>query len=335
MSIISFQNHVVGLAYIVLWTICLFGNGCVIYIFMKTKSLRTPTNMFIVNLAVSDLCMMTTQGPPVTFNAFVQRYWMFGEIGCKVYALTGGVFGTISILSMVVIGYDRYNVICKGFSGVKITPTKAVGIILCLWLYSTAVCVPPFFGWGGYAAEGTLITCSYDYLTQDWNHRSFMLYAFIFNYCVPMIMVISFYTQIVKAVVKHESALKAQAKKMNVDSLRSGEQQGDSAEIKIYLLLDQESSKGIQLRVAITNVMLWICIWSPYAIVVMTGCFGNMNLITPMVAALPSFLAKTASCLNPLVYAISHPKYREALSKEIPCLGIGPKLKGTVSNSKA
>ena len=32
---------------------------------------------------------------------------------------------------------------------------------------------------------------------------------------------IFFYTQIVKAVVMHEAALKAQAKKMNVDSLRS------------------------------------------------------------------------------------------------------------------
>ena len=36
-----------------------------------------------------------------------------------------------------------------------------------------------------------------------------------------MTIMIFFYTQIVKAVVMHEAALKAQAKKMNVDSLRS------------------------------------------------------------------------------------------------------------------
>ena len=36
----------------------------------------------------------------------------------------------------------------------------------------------------------------------------------------------------------------------------------------------------------------------------------------------PSFIAKTASCLNPIVYAMSHPKYREALTKELPCLGV-------------
>jgi len=43
-----------------------------------------------------------------------------------VYAMLGGIFGTISILSMVVIGYDRYNVICKGFNGVKITAGKVI-----------------------------------------------------------------------------------------------------------------------------------------------------------------------------------------------------------------
>lgn len=71
--------------------------------------------------------------------------------------------------------------------------------------------------------EGLYITCSYDYLSEDWNHKSFILYAFIFNYVVPMLFVIFFYSQIVVAVVSHEKALKAQAKKMNVDSLRSGQ----------------------------------------------------------------------------------------------------------------
>ncbi len=33
---------------------------------------RTPSNMFVVNLAVSDCIMMTTMGPPVTINAFTK-----------------------------------------------------------------------------------------------------------------------------------------------------------------------------------------------------------------------------------------------------------------------
>jgi r-opsin len=70
-------------------------------------------------------------------------------------------------------------------------------------------------------SEGLLITCSYDYLTDDWNHKSFILYAFICNYVMPMSAVVFFYSQIVKAVVSHEASLKKQAAKMNVDSLRS------------------------------------------------------------------------------------------------------------------
>ena len=212
--------------------------------------------------------------------------------------------------------------------------------------------MPPFLGWGAYAPEGLLVTCSYDYLKQEWNELTFMYYAFAFNYTVPMLTVIFFYIQIVKAVVAHEAAMKAQAKKMNVDSLKSNQKDNEaSAEVKIA-------------KVAITNVLLWIVTWTPYAIVAMIGVFGNQMLITPLVAQLPSFLgikelfaelqkctynytdtkisnnltpklsddmyiklllyaAKTSSCLNPIVFAISHPKFREAIAKEIPCLGIG------------
>ncbi len=44
--------------------------------------------------------------------------------------------------------------------------------------------------------------------------------------------------------------------------------------------------------------------------------------------------AKVASALNPLVYAISHPKYREALAREIPCLGIGKFIQNPTFGTK-
>ena len=38
-----------------------------------------------------------------------------------------------------------------------------------------------------------------------------------------------------------------------------------------------------------------------------------------------TFAAKTACCINPIVYAVSHPKFRDAMAKELPCFGIGEK----------
>ena len=76
-----FINHIFGICYIFLWIVNLVGNGSVCYIFLKVKSLRTPSNMFVVNLAFSDMLMMITQAPPVIVNAFSQKYWMWGVLG--------------------------------------------------------------------------------------------------------------------------------------------------------------------------------------------------------------------------------------------------------------
>jgi len=313
-----FVQHIGGICYLILTALSIFGNGLVMYIFLKCKNLRSPTNMFIVNLAFSDFMMMFTQGFPVGIGMFMSPIWPFGALACKVYACLGSIFGVASIVTMLVIGFDRYNVIVKGFSGTKITAGKAFCILSLIWIYVTLISIPPFLGWGGYASEGVLVTCTYDYLKDDWNHKSFMLYAFIVNYCCPLFVISYYYSHIVKAVVSHERALKAQAKKMNVESLRGKEDKdGDSAEFKIA-------------KVAITNVMLWFAIWTPYATVTMIGQFGNRDLVSPLVSQLPAFLAKTASVINPFVFAVSHPKYREALAIEVPCLGIGnaPKSSG-------
>jgi len=310
-------NHVVGICFFFLWIVNFFGNGSVCYIFLKVKNLRTPSNMFVVNLAFSDLCMMTTMGLPVIINSFTQRYWMWGAFGCRLYGCLGAIFGTCSILTMVVIGYDRYNVIVKGFSGKKITPGMAFIILTLIWTYAVVICSTPFLGWGDYMVEGLLITCSYDFLSPGLNERTFILFAYIFNYFTPLLLISVFYYSIVKAVVAHEAALKAQAKKMNVDSLRSaGKDNEESAEVKIA-------------KVAITNVLLWFTIWTPYAAISALPALGYQSALTPLLSQLPSFMAKTASCINPIVYAVSHPKFREAMAKELPCFGIGEKPKGS------
>ena len=36
---------------------------------------------------------MTTMGPTVTINVLIQRYWIWGALGCKLYGMTGAVCG--------------------------------------------------------------------------------------------------------------------------------------------------------------------------------------------------------------------------------------------------
>ena len=101
-------------------------------------------------------------------------------------------------MSMVVIGYDRYNVIVKGFSGKKISPGMAASILGVIWGYSVLICCAPFAGWGDYMAEGLLLTCTYDFLSPGVNERTFVLFAYIFNYFFPLFLIGTFYYSIVK-----------------------------------------------------------------------------------------------------------------------------------------
>ena len=131
------------------------------------------------------------------------------------------------------------------------------------------------------------------------NNKTHILAAFTCNFVFPVFIIVGCYYFIVRAVFQHEDELRQQAKKMNVTSLRSNsEQQAVSAEIRIA-------------KVAIINVSLWIIAWSPFAIVCLIGTWGDTSRITPLINELPCILSKTACVYNPIIYGLSHPKYRE------------------------
>ena len=59
----------------------------------RTRTLRTPSNMMVVALALSDFIMICTMAPPLFINVFMGKYWAFGPLMCKLYGFLGGVFG--------------------------------------------------------------------------------------------------------------------------------------------------------------------------------------------------------------------------------------------------
>ncbi len=131
------------------------------------------------------------------------------------------------------------------------------------------------------------------------NNRTHILGCFIAVYVIPVIIIASCYYFIVQAVFHHEDELRQQAKKMNVTSLRSNdEQQAVSAEIRAA-------------KIAIMNVTVWMMAWTPFAVVCLLGTWGDSSKITPLICELPVILAKTSCAYNPIIYALSHPKYRE------------------------
>ncbi|CAK9794743.1 unnamed protein product [Anthophora plagiata] len=301
-------HKILGLVMIILGIMGWCGNGVVVYVFLMSPSLRTPSNLLVVNLAFSDFIMMGFMCPPMVICCFHET-WVLGPLMCDIYAMVGSLCGCASIWTMTAIALDRYNVIVKGMSGTPLTIKRAIFQILGIWSFGLIWTILPLVGWNRYVPEGNMTACGTDYLTQDWGSKSYILVYSFFVYYTPLFTIIYSYYHIVSAVAAHEKAMREQAKKMNVASLRSGENQGASAEAKLA-------------KVALTTISLWFMAWTPYLVINYIGIF-NRSLITPLFTIWGSLFAKANAIYNPIVYGISHPKYRAALKEKLPFLVCG------------
>lgn len=296
-----------SLIYFMLFVMSVVGNGCVVWIFTTSKVLRTPSNMFVINLAIFDL-VMAVEIPLLIINSFLQRIWGW-ELGCNIYALLGSVSGIGQAISNACIAYDRYRTISCPIDG-RLTGMQAGLIIAFTWFWTMPFSILPLNGtWGKYVAEGYLTTCSFDFLSDNSDTRVFVASIFSWSYAFPLLLIIYFYSQLIRSIRQHEKMLRDQAKKMNVKSLVSNQDKERSVEVRIA-------------KVAFTIFFLFLCAWTPYAVVAIIGAFGNVELLTPHVAMLPAVFAKSVSCIDPWIYAINHPRYRQELQKRCKWMGI-------------
>ncbi|CRK95672.1 CLUMA_CG009130, isoform A [Clunio marinus] len=292
------------------------GNGIVVWIFSTTKTLRSPSNMFIVNLAIFDLCMMLEM-PMLLYNSGYQRI-IGGDLACTIYSVFGSFSGIGGSATNAAIAYDRYKAISSPLDG-KMNKGQAFAIIIITWLWTMPFTILPALKiWGRYIPEGFLTTCSFDFLTDDEDTRVFVACIFVWAYCIPMILIMTFYSKLFSHVKAHEKMLRDQARRMNVQSLSANK---------------DDAAQTVEIRIAkacFTIFFLFVCAWTPYAIVALIGAFGNRSLLTPLTTMIPAVAAKIVSCIDPWVYAISHPRYRAALEKKCPWLGIKEDFKDNV-----
>lgn len=66
-------------------------------------------------------------------------------------------------------------------------------------------------------------------------------------------------------------------------------------------------------KVSLTIVLGFLLSWTPYATVALIGQFGPAELVTPYVSEIPVMFAKASAMHNPVIYALSHPRFREVI----------------------
>ncbi|NWV82726.1 NPFF2 protein, partial [Dasyornis broadbenti] len=127
-------------SYLLIFLLCMVGNGGVCFIILWSKHMRTVTNLFILNLAVSDLlvglfCM------PTTLLDNIIAGWPFGSLVCKMSGMVQGISVSASVFTLVAIAVDRFRCIVHPFKQ-KLTIPTAVAIIAVIWILAVAIMCP-------------------------------------------------------------------------------------------------------------------------------------------------------------------------------------------------
>ncbi|KAM4602240.1 teleost multiple tissue opsin 2a [Polymixia lowei] len=265
-----------------LGSIMIFGflnNLVVLILFCKFKTLRTPVNMLLLNISVSDM-LVCVCGTTLSFASSLRARWLYGRHGCMWYGFVNSCFGIVSLISLAALSYDRYSTLMvynKRAPDYR-KPLLAVG---GAWLYSLVWTVPPLLGWSSYGLEGAGTSCSVTWTERTSRSHSYIICLFIFCLGIPVLVMVYCYGRLLYS-VKQVGRIRRTAARRR--------------EFHILFMV-------------ITTVVCYLLCWMPYGVVAMVATFGRPGLITPVASVVPSILAKSSTVFNPLIYILMNKQF--------------------------
>uniref|UniRef100_A0A3B3X868 G-protein coupled receptors family 1 profile domain-containing protein n=1 Tax=Poecilia mexicana TaxID=48701 RepID=A0A3B3X868_9TELE len=298
-------HYVVAFFVIVIGALGIIGNALVMFAFYSNKKLRKLPNYFIINLAVSDFLMAFTQSP-IFFVNCLYKEWMFGDIGCKLYAFCGALFGISSMINLLAISIERYLAITRPLQTMQWgSKRRTIFVIFLIWFYSLAWSLAPLVGWSSYIPEGLMTSCTWDYVTYTTANRSYTMMLCCFVFFIPLGIIFFCYLRMFLSIRKTGRAVE-----------RLGTQ------VRKTTLIQQKSirSEWKLAKIAFVVIVVYVLSWSPYACVTLISWAGYANILSPYSKAVPAVIAKASTIYNPIIYAIIHNKYRMTLAEKVPCL---------------
>ncbi|KAM4582411.1 histamine H1 receptor [Fundulus diaphanus] len=197
-----FHNALLGVTLGLLSLLTIIMNLLVLYAVKKEKSLHTVGNLYIVSLSVADLIVGTTV-MPLNLMYLLEDEWRLGRAVCQFWLIMDYVASTASIFSLFILCLDRYRSVRQPLKYLKYrTRGKASLMISGAWLLSM-MWIIPILGWRSFTHVDLRPEeenkCDTDFRFVTW----FKVITAVFNFYVPSILMLWFYTHIYLSVRQH------------------------------------------------------------------------------------------------------------------------------------
>ncbi|XP_065131761.1 neuromedin-K receptor [Paramisgurnus dabryanus] len=276
-----------SLAYALVLLVAVTGNLIVIWIIVAHKRMRTVTNYFLLNLAVSDASVAALNAL-VNFIYAAHGDWYFGDAYCRFqnFYPVAAVFA--SIYSMSAIALDRYVAIIHPLKP-RLSATATKAMIACVWIMAVILAFPLcYFSTTRVIPHRTLCYVAWPQPA----HNSFMYHVIVavLVYLLPLAVMAITYTRVGL-------------------TLWGGEIPGHSSET----FQDQLQAKRKVVKMMVIVVVTFAICWFPYHVYfIVTGLKRELNKWKGIQQVYLSvlWLSMSSSMYNPIIYCCLNSRFR-------------------------
>ena len=301
------------------------GNGLVCFVVARNPSMRTPRNIFIINLAISDLtlCLFTQ---PFNLLKVSMPMWSLGGFMCKFVPMFAGTNVFVSTISITAIALDRFQVI--------VYPTrdsmKRVGAavaLLAIWLISLLMASPllifnvlkPV----EIAPDIVLYYVCVEKPELHYEKGAYSIASMIFQYIVPILIVTVAHARICNK-LKYRMINQQPTVALNSPFQKRKNEREAKRKRKTNTLL-------------VTIAAVFVCSWMPLNVFNIMADFNLTYLKTidekSLVFPICHLLVLSSACTNPLLYGWLNENFRREFVSVLcsPCCKSIRKLLGCQS----
>ncbi|OWF40085.1 somatostatin receptor type 2-like [Mizuhopecten yessoensis] len=299
---ISSMTVILVTSYSLICFIGLIGNGLVIYVVLRFAKMKTVTNLYILNLAISDAFFLMSL--PFLVTTSILHYWPFGAAMCKIFFVLVSINLFTGIFTLTALSGDRYLAVCHPVRSSQYRTTNiAFFVCLCLWSISFVVMLPIILY--STTVQQDMGNPTHETCTIVWPKgqlipasKAFTWYTFLLGFAIPVSMISVLYLSVILRLRTVGPVIKSKEKRRTHRKVT---------------------------RMVLTVIFVYIICWLPYwgFQVHLTFMKSGFSLPEWRVYLFSFFtvLTNANSMLNPVLYAFLSDNFRRSFAKAFKCLG--------------
>ncbi|CAM4368650.1 cysteinyl leukotriene receptor 2-like isoform X1 [Lepidochelys kempii] len=282
----NFKYAVYPTIYLTIFALGAFGNGLSVYVFLKLYRKKISVNVFMLNLAISDLLFVWTLPFRATYY-LMNSVWVFGNIFCRIVSYSLYVNMYCSIYFLTALSIVRFVAIVHPFKHLKLTAVKYPKII-CAVIWGFVMTASSVLLFSGNTSEKYPEKCL-DLQKESIQKVLTLNYVVLaVGFILPFCTIICCYLLVIKTLLKPRAP-----------------------EAKI-----RASHKKAVSTTVITLFMFLLC-FLPYHIIrtvyLVKSNNDNLSKLLTKGAVIAHCLAAVNSCLDPVLYYFAAENFKERL----------------------